>query len=360
MHQLFFPLDQRQYMLLLTTMTAGGSESVALFKYLPDDEQKLLFEKADILKKIPTGQRVSFMVREMKEELQIMGQRGIEFVDPSWVLSVIKGESPRVVAALLVGLPPPMVRGIIEKLPDKVRGSLPSKDDIEALPGEITRAVRYIIEQKFATMPRLLGKQFHFRSVTMLDRHDIHLMVRALGTDELAQAFISVGKRALGELCRRLPKDNAEELINAVKLVDRSDAMDLKSAQRFLARILLDFKDTEELFQKAGLFRLAKAAQLEDMTFHKAFMQRVPKPAGVLYMEYVEKAGDIAEWDKTVLQRVQDRIMQKIQELSAAGTISKRYASMSFALHNPAPASPPTAAPPEAGQPKPSDQPKSG
>jgi len=173
-----------------------------------------------------------------------------------------------------------------------------------------------------------------FNNVILLDRRDLHLLIRILGTEELAQAFISVGKRALGELCRRLPKEHAEELIEVVKTVDRTDLMDIKTAQRFLARVLLNFKDTEELFQKAGLFRLSKAALLENQAFHKAFSQRIPKDIGALYMDYVEKAADIAEWDENTLKRLQDRILIKIRDLSAAETISSRYASLKYFFHN--------------------------
>ena len=111
--------------------------------------------------------------------------------------------------------------------------------------------------------------------------------------------------------------------------------MDIKTAQRFLARVLLNFKDTDELFSKAGIFRLAKASLIEDDTFHHAFRQRVPKEAGSVYAEYLEKAKELAEWEDDMLKRLQDHIIVKIQELSAAGSIASRYANMQLELYYP-------------------------
>lgn len=339
MHQSFYPLNHRQYMLLITTMTMGGSESAGLFQFLPEEECRLLTEKAELLSKIPSAKRVPFMVMEMKEELKTMGQRGMEYADPSWILNSLKGELPRVLANLLSELPPPLIRKLIERIPNKVRDHLPAKDDIEAVPLELRSAVRYLFENKFYEMPRTMGKQFIFGNIILLDRKDIATLIRIMGLEELAQAFISVGKRALAELCRSLPKDKAEELIEVVKNVDKVDLMDLKTAQRFLARVLQNFQDEEDLFRRAGLFHLAKAALLEDTFFHHAMSQRLPMDQGTIYLDYVEKAAEIAEWEPDVLKRLQNRIFDKIRELSKQDVISPRYANLDFAYHELASAS---------------------
>ena len=66
----------------------------------------------------------------------------------------------------------------------------------------------------------------------------------------------------LAELCRRLQRSKAEELILAVRRASKTDAPDLKTAQRFLSRVVVNFDDTEEFFQKAGLWRVSEAASL--------------------------------------------------------------------------------------------------
>ncbi len=333
MHQSFYPLTSKQYMLLITTMTMGGSESAALFQYLPEEEQKLLTEKAELLTKIPSAKRVPFMVMEMKEELKTLGQHGMEYVDPSWIVYSLKGELPRVLANLLFELPPPLVRKLVERIPGKVREHLPAKDEIETVSPELRSAVRYLFENKFHEMPRTMRRQFVFANIILLDRKDLATLIRILGLEELAQAFISVGKQALAELCRSLPREKAEELIEVVRRVDKVDLMDLKTAQRFLARVLQNFKDEEDLFRRAGIFRLSKAALLEDRPFHLAMSQRLPIEQGKIYLDYVDKAAEIAEWQEAVLKRLQNNIFDKIKALSAQALISPRYANLDFAYH---------------------------
>src|SRR5881296_1083498 len=98
MHPYFEPLDDRETMLLLTTLTVGGSAEVAVFAHLPEPSRSKVQQKAQALLAIPAEKRVSFMVHEIKEALQFKGLRGLERVDPSWILQGLKGESPRVVA----------------------------------------------------------------------------------------------------------------------------------------------------------------------------------------------------------------------------------------------------------------------
>ena len=50
---------------------------------------------------------MTFMVHEIKQALRFKGLRGVERVDASWLLQGLRGESPRVVAAVLVSLPAP-------------------------------------------------------------------------------------------------------------------------------------------------------------------------------------------------------------------------------------------------------------
>src|SRR5512142_36282 len=131
MHPFFETLDERDTMLLLTTLTVGGSEATAVFAGLAPERRTRLDAKAKALLAIPKEARVPFIVHEMKRLIDFQGLRGAERVDPSWLLHALKGETPRVVAAVLVSLPPPAVRGILERLPAAIRQRLPSKEEMK-------------------------------------------------------------------------------------------------------------------------------------------------------------------------------------------------------------------------------------
>lgn len=321
-------------MLLLATLTVGGSDDVAVFQHLPPEVRTRLDEKAQALLGIPSEKRVGFMVHEIKQAFAFRGLRGVERVDPSWILQGLKGESARVVATVLVSLPGPTVRSVLKRLPSGIRKKLPPKEQVKNIRVDLVRAVRQIFESRFARMPAPSPKGFAFRDVIQLERAEIYRLMRDLGLIELGQAFVAVGKMALAELCRRLPRDKAEELILAVKSASRVDMPDMKSAQRFLSRVVPNFTDTEEFFQKSGLWRLAKASLAEENVVRAGFKQRLPREAGKLYESYLEKASEMEGLDDAVLERLQDSILLRVQELSRRGTISSRWANMTFHFHN--------------------------
>ena len=269
MHPFFEPLDDRETVLLLTTLTVGGSDELSIFAHLPAARQARLEEKARALAQIPKEKRVALIVHEMKQAFATRGWRGIERADPSWLLQGLKGESPRVVAAVLVSLPAPTMRAVLARLPRGIRQRLPSKEEMQCVSAELIRAVRQMFELRFAPMPPPPARCFSFQDIFHLERSEIYRLMRDLGLIELGQAFVSVGKMALAELCRRLPREKAEELVRAVGSAPHVDLPDLKSAQRFLSRVAVSFTDTEEFFQKAGLWRLAKASIFEPAAFRQ-------------------------------------------------------------------------------------------
>ncbi|HSI05121.1 MAG: hypothetical protein ACAI38_10470 [Myxococcota bacterium] len=334
MHPFFEPLDSRETMLLLTTLMAG-SEEAAVFRHLPTEQRARVQQKADALLALPSEKRVPFMVQQLKQLIAFRGLRGVEKVDPSWILHGLRGESARVVACVLITLPPPTVRSVLKRLPPGIRKKLPPKNEIKAVPQELVEAVRQIFESRFHEMPEPSPKGFAYRDVVQLEKTDLFRLMRDLGLIELGQAFVAVGKMALAELCRRLPRDKAEELILAVRSASLIDVPDIKNAQRFLSRVVVNFTDSEEFFQKAGLWRMAKASLIEDDAFREGFRQRLPRDAGQLFFTYMEKAGEIEELSPEMLQRLQDSVLMRIRELSKQGAIEPRWRDMQMLFHSP-------------------------
>lgn len=334
MHPFFDPLDTRETMLLLTTLMAG-SEETTVFRHLPPESRDRMMMKADALLGLPSEKRVPFMVHELKQALGSRGLRGVEKVDPSWILHGLRGESPRVVACVLLTLPPPTVRSVLKRLPPGIRKKLPPKQEIKEVPMELVRAIRQIFDSRFHEMPEPSPKGFAYRDIVQLEKNDLFRVMRDLGLVELGQAFVAVGKMALAELCRRLPRDKAEELILAVRSASLVDIPDIKNAQRFLSRVVVNFADSEEFFQKAGLWRMAKASLIEDDAFREGFRQRLPREAGQLFFTYMEKAGEIEELSPEMLQRLQDSVLLRVRELSKASQIESRWSDMQMLFHSP-------------------------
>src|SRR5688572_9632479 len=164
MHPFFEPLSEREAMLLLTTLTVGGSNETGIFRHLPGDAGQRLDGKAKELLGIAKEKRVPFMVQQIKQAMSFKGLRGVEKVDPSWILQGMRGESPRVVAAILISMAPNTVRSVLKRLPPGIRKNLPPKDELKKVPVELVRAIRQIFESRFHAMPELTAaKAFGFK-----------------------------------------------------------------------------------------------------------------------------------------------------------------------------------------------------
>ncbi|MFZ9886271.1 MAG: hypothetical protein ACO3JL_02110 [Myxococcota bacterium] len=320
------PLDRRQQTLLLTCLSLGGSEGEDLLAYLPDEEGALLREKAERLREIPKDKRLPLIAHQLKQMMLFRAAKGLEGVEPSWLLAGFRGESARTVAIVLMHMPASVSRQITVRLPESIRIAMPSRAELRDIPLEVIKLVRSRFDAKFASMPvEHELDELHFRDLVLLTARELILLSRRLGTDELAAAFIAVGKRALAELLGRLPPDDADELITAVKRASPEDAMEQKGAQAFLAKVLGNFHNTDELFQKAGLYRLGRAILEEDPLFVRQLSQRFPRAHGRLLHEYLGRARERGDGTDAQLVRLRDSILDVVVDLARRGKIDARY-----------------------------------
>lgn len=329
--EVYAALSRRDAMLLMATMFFNGEESNDLFAHLPDETAEKMRRFGAKILEIPKKKRLALLVREIRRLMSIRTTHRLEGVDPSWLVAGFRGEKPRVIAMVLMHMPSSITRQVVERLPAAVRQALPPRSELRDVPMDIVRLVRARFDARFAMMdiPREL-KKFRFREVIALEARELIILARAMGVEELARAFVSVGKRALAELLRRMPRENAEELIVAVKKVSRADAMELKAAQHFLGKVLVNFQNTDELFQKAGLYQLASAMTVEDRDFVRQLCQRFPRAHGRLLEDYLAKVKELGAIDHNIALRLQDNVLENIKGLSSRGKINTRYLESQF------------------------------
>jgi hypothetical protein len=334
------PLDRRQQSLLLTALSFAGSQAADLWQFLPDDDAAALQEKAAKLDEIPREKRITLMVRELKGLMNFRAMKGLDGVEPSWLAAGFKGESPRVIAAVLAYMPSSLSRQIVSRLPEHVQRTVPPRDALKDVPMELIKLVRARYEQKFIVMP--LERELTdmaFGDVVVLTARELITLVRNIGADEIACAFLAVGKRALAEYLSKLPAADGEELLAAVRRADVKDGMETKAAQTFLGKILAtgpsssgtnpgaSFANTEELFQKAGLYRLARALTIEDPVAIRQLVQRFPRAHGRLLQEYLERVRE-RTIDEPSARRLRDHILAALVNLSQRGKIDARYGAV--------------------------------
>ncbi len=345
-HHLFYPLPPRLSMLLTTIFTQGGPDDLHLLELLPDDDAFLLQEKAEQLMTLDGERRAAVVVREMRRQIQFAGLVGLESIDPTWLLAGIRGEQPHTIGIILAQLSANARSRILQQLPSSVRARIPPRDELKNVRTEIMRIVRQKFESQFVTMPAPPGEptNFYFKDIALLDARELVQLIRALGIEQLAAAFLTIGKRKLAELCHVLGRQASEELISAVKETDDRDAMRIDEANDFLSRILLGLdlaaaqsatgpaneEFQRELFQKAGLFRLAMVLRAERPAFVQQLAQRIPRSHGRLMRNYVYRMTENEPIDERKHRRLQDLVLYRVEKLAARGKVSPRYLRFAF------------------------------
>ncbi len=342
---LFYPLNPRNTMLLATIFTQGGQEDLPLLELLGDDDAFLIQDRAEALLELEADHRVAAVVREMRRLIQFAGLAGLEQIDPSWLLQAVKGEQPLTIGIILAQLSSGARSRILSQLPTKVRQKVPSKEDLKGTRLEVMRLVRQKFESKFASMPQPPSEptNFYFKDIALFDARELVQLVRAMGIDQLAAAFSTMGRRSLAELGSKLTRQASEELIAAVKETEERDAMDINEANEFLSRMVLGLKaeprpDTpdaqeryqRELFQKAGLFRLAQACRGERPHFVQQLAQRIPRMHGKLLKQYVYRLNENDDLDDAKLRRLQDLVLLRVERLAARGKINPKFLKFAF------------------------------
>jgi hypothetical protein len=342
----FHPLSPRLTVLLCALFTQAGEEDLYLVDFLSDDDAYLVRERAQALLEMDWRKRTAIVAGELRRQFQFRGLIGLDQVDPTWLLAAVRGEHPTTIGIVLAQLGTSTRSKILSQLPPEVADRVPTKDQLRGTRLEIMRVVRQLFESKFATMPMPPGEptNFFFKDIVQLEGRELLQLVRALGLEELGAAFLTVGRRKLAELCQRLEVQAAEQLVAAVKQTEARDAMDISDANSFLQRMLIGVKLDEargsmeeardrfqkELFQKAGLFRLAKALRAERPLLVQQLAQRLPRSHGRLLRTYVDKMDDMVERDDAKIRRLQDLVLYRVEKLAARGKVNPRLLEFTF------------------------------
>jgi len=336
MHPFFEPLSERDAMLLITTLTVGGRDELQLLDYLPASKRAAIQDKAQALLNVDREKRVNFMVSQLQEALRNKSNRGIARIEPSWLAYELKTESPRIVGSVLINLPPQTIKSVVRRLPPEIREAMPPKRQMKKIKPQILETVQQMFETRFYPMPHHgTLKDFTFQDLIRFDRKELAVVMRKAGLAELGQAFVSVGKMALIDLCRQLPSEQQEELILAVKKATFGDPLELKSAQRFLSRVATDFTSHDDFFHKAGLWRMAKSCLIETKEFTMAFSQRLPREPGLLFRRMVEIAHGMEDMTQELVFGFQDALLSEIPELLARGQLDAKWADHPVQFHDP-------------------------
>jgi len=200
---------------------------------------------------MPRDQRIAFAGREARRLSSARLRRGLEGIDPSWLVDGLRGENPYIVSAALSFLPTPVRRSVERRLPTKVRDAMPDRQQIAAIENVWLVRIRELLDRRLIELMPML------KSGTVVDLEVVEVALRKLGRAEAALGLQPLGRTVLANFIARLDSQKADTVRRAVKAARTSDPERVERAQRFWGRGIDGDASIEEIELRAGLWLMA-------------------------------------------------------------------------------------------------------
>ncbi len=310
MEQYFASLSKRQTMLLLTTLTFGGGESVEVFDHLPDDDSALLKHRAELLRQIPRDKRVPFLVQEIKR-LITQRRKQLASADPQRLAAVLAKERSATIEVVLRALPSQLAeqtRALITDVP-----AVKPKREVRP---DILSIVRWKLEEKLKQSTPKVGS-FKFSDLLVLQSRELLTICDRMGARALATALAGLTDGDRENFFAALPPDQrslaqrASEAGKARKLTgeDSKTVLDIHGA----------LKDPSAGMRSAGAQRIARACVAQGPEFAARVIERHNNELGRVLQRWVREErhkpvkGDGGRTD----------IVEQMERLAARGVIDR-------------------------------------
>lgn len=310
MEELFTSLNRRQAMLLLTSVTFGGQESLSALDFLPEEESQLLKHRAQQMLQVPREKRIPLLVQEIKR--LVTARRGALWAaDPQKLAEVLRGERSSVVEMLLRAFPENLAEAVRVYLPDE---RVQIKREVRP---EVVNILRWKLEE---VLERAGARRAHFKFSDVL----------LLQSRELLTVCDHLGARALAAALAGLPEAECQAFIDALPPDQR------QLCERFVAGAAqrrLDERDAREVLQShdaaksssdairsVGAQRLARACLAQSAEFAARLLERYRGEFGQL----------LGKWVREERQRAVNRgdggrseIVLELEKLEQKGLVAK-------------------------------------
>jgi hypothetical protein len=317
-------LNKRQQMLAYTTLMAEGENGAPLFHFLPPEEGAGLKEFSEKVwsEKKEGGAKV--IVQKIKE---VLVQRQISIlneVHPGWIVECLRDESPRVLGVLCRYLPGETVKYLMKNLPQKKAQQLPKMSEVFALSPELILWVKGLIEKKFAhpSLPEP-GMAFSFAHIGWMNRHDLEVLLRDLGLEEVRRAFSKVDFQSLKVFFSRFSAQDTRELKARIVDAPACSADEKKRAQKHLVNMEMQALDAETLFTEIGLSYFSQTILPHESQWAEAICQKLSPQDGYVLKRFIEeKAEKVSEAE---VGRFREDVLKRVFVLTEQGKMRKYW-----------------------------------
>lgn len=331
MRQKLQSLSPRQSILLLTLITFGGEQDLALLSHLSAEEQKAISPVGKELCKTPRKQMLPQLLTEIKHLITESQRSPLEQIDPEWLAEFLLGESPRLISAMLQQFSRSVAERMISALPVHLQRHIPPT--VDSIHPDIVKRMRHLLAAKLPSYTPLHAHTLTMETLSTLSAGETMLLLRELGIRELAIAFRGVGRGPLTELCRRLGPEEAERLLTVIRNLPPSTPAETKAAQRTIRAISLEHSSKSEIIEEAGLSKLHQSIQDLPPLCQQTIALHLPRRIGKRILS--QKIMPLDPYDLHQLKRY---VLTILQQMSTSGQISEQWSAMPITLPEAPPA----------------------
>jgi len=320
----FDSTTNEQQGLLIALAMFGSRQHKELFVHLPQEEAYHLDKVIQPLLEIDRKRRIPLLVAELKRLLRHQAPTRLFSIDPTWLLTGLAAEPLFIRHLVLSAFPETLRKKILEQNSDVLSQTLPPKP---VMSKETSSLVLKCFESKFAPMPYEEPKsKFDFQHIALLTGDEFAIFFRTAGLEQLAHAFAEFGIRKTANFLKHLPASVRDAIINDIRTISVVRKLNQPAILPFLRSVCAEFRDVEDLYQKAGLYFLACALSENESLLSRQIAQRLVMPTGEKLLSHV---GQLTKEQSLILQRpseLQQRAIEVTLQLSKQGKIDKRFA----------------------------------
>jgi flagellar motor switch protein FliG len=257
-------------------------------------------------------------IKLIKEDIALATEElsNLAEIHPAWIVKAIENESPKIIGIILRWLPSRHVRYILDKLPKKVKLSLPKLVESFAVPTQVLNLIKAGFERKF-NIPQATTKDSikTFDDCVYLKTKDLEVVFKDLGMHELAMAFQNVDQTGVKVLLNRMSVSSARALQHRIKDVADENVALLRDARYSLLEVAMDQEDIDKLLIEIGIASFSKALKNDDV--FSGLQLKLDPEVSYLFKRYIDQhinANKLADIR-------QGLIMERLSILSRAGEI---------------------------------------
>ncbi|MDE0881847.1 MAG: hypothetical protein OSB21_04580 [Myxococcota bacterium] len=233
------------------TWALGTRGNLQMLDMLAPERAESLRLGVEKILELPREQRIAFAAREARRLAASRLRRGLEGIDPSWIVEALRGEEPYLVASTLVFLPTPVRRKVIKMLPRKVREAMPDRKAMSGVDQIWLVRARDVLDRRIQALLPDLKSGGHIDVLALEGR------LRALGRIEAALGLYRVGRAALARFVASMDEEHRGAVQEQLRAADQQPETRMERAERFWGRGAGTDQKPEDLHLRAGLWQLA-------------------------------------------------------------------------------------------------------